>query len=55
MSVFRSSEVPFLGGSKCTSSMGKSIGGGKICALYKGCPLFGESANGGFTVYIICI
>ena len=28
MSVFRSSEVPFLGGSKCTSSMGKSIGGG---------------------------
>ena len=27
MSVVRSSEVPLLGGSKCTSSMGKSIGG----------------------------
>ena len=26
MSVVRSSEVPLLGGSKCTSSMGKSIG-----------------------------
>ena len=27
VSVVRSSEVPLLGGSKCTSSMGKSIGG----------------------------
>ena len=27
MSVVRSSEVPLLGGSECTSSMGKSIGG----------------------------
>ena len=27
MSVDRGSEVPLLGGLKCTSSMGKSIGG----------------------------
>ena len=27
MSVVQSSEVPLLGGSKCASSMGKSIGG----------------------------
>ena len=53
MSVVRSSEVPLLGGSKCTSSMGKSIGGRKICPLYRGCPLFGESAIRGFTVFSV--
>ena len=42
--------MALLGGSKCTSSMGKSIGGHKICQLYRSCPLFGESAIRGFTV-----
>ena len=55
MSVVRSSEVPLLRGSKCTSSMGKSIGGVRFVRCTEVVSLFGESANRGFTVYIICI
>ena len=53
MSVVRSSEVPLLGGSKCTIVHGKVNRGRKICPLYRGCPLFGESAIRDFTVFIL--
>ena len=43
---------PLLGGSKCTVSIGRAIGGHEICPLYRGCPPFGESIIRGFTVYI---
>ena len=35
MSVVRSSEVPLLGGSKCTSTMGNSIGGVRFVCCTK--------------------
>ena len=43
---------PLLGGSKCTISMERAIGGIKICPLYGGCPLFGVSVIRGFTVIV---
>ena len=36
MPVVRSSEVPLLRGSKCTSSMGKSIGGVRFVRCTEG-------------------
>ena len=46
-------EVPFFGGYKCVSTIGKGRFGAPNLVLYSGFPLFGVSFNGGSTVVML--
>ena len=45
-------EVPFFGGYKCVSTIGKRRFGAPNLVLYSGFPLFGVSFSGGSTVLV---